>query len=62
MSTTSGALAINRPGPPASGLTFNLIADADGTLTLPSVTTGYQLGPTINGSKTDMVESNASMS
>src|SRR5207237_7063353 len=51
----TGALAINRPGPTGSSLTFGLIADDDGTVMLPSITTGYHLGPTINGSTTDMV-------
>lgn len=53
--TGAGARQINRPGPPGSTLTFNLIADDDGTLTLPSITHGHQLGPTINGTATDMV-------
>jgi prepilin-type N-terminal cleavage/methylation domain-containing protein len=51
----SGSLTIMRPGPPGSTLTFNFVADEDGTLNLPSLTTGYQLGPTINGSQTDIV-------
>ena len=36
-------------------MTFNLVVDDDTTLNLPSITTGYQLGPTINGSQTDIV-------
>jgi prepilin-type N-terminal cleavage/methylation domain-containing protein len=51
----AGALAINRPGPPGSALTFSFMADEDGTIVLPSITTGYHLGPSINGSYTDMV-------
>jgi type II secretory pathway pseudopilin PulG len=51
----NGVTAISRPAPPGQTLTFQLVADADGTLNLPSITHGYQLGPTINGSKTDMV-------
>jgi prepilin-type N-terminal cleavage/methylation domain-containing protein len=51
----TGALAINRPGPPGSSLTFALLTEPDGTLALPSITTGSHLGPTINGSTTDMV-------
>jgi prepilin-type N-terminal cleavage/methylation domain-containing protein len=50
-----GALAVNRPGPPGTALTFGLIADDDGTVMLCSITPGWQLGPTINGSTTDMV-------
>jgi prepilin-type N-terminal cleavage/methylation domain-containing protein len=53
---TGGVTAFKRPGPPGSALTFSLVTDdIDITLNLPSVTTGYQLGPTINGSKTDIV-------
>jgi prepilin-type N-terminal cleavage/methylation domain-containing protein len=51
----AGSLAIKRPGPPGSALTFGLIADDDGTLMLPAITTGYQLGPVINGEATDLV-------
>jgi prepilin-type N-terminal cleavage/methylation domain-containing protein len=51
----TGAAAILRPGPPGSSLTFSLLADYDGTIVLPSITTGYNLGPTVNGSATDMV-------
>ena len=51
----NGVLAINRPAPPGQTLTFQLVADDDGVLNIPSITHGYQLGPTINGSKTDMV-------
>ena len=55
MPTGAGVVAFGRPGPPGASLTFPLIVDADTTLNLPSLTTGYQLGPTINGSTTDMV-------
>jgi type II secretory pathway pseudopilin PulG len=51
----NGVTAISRPAPPGQTLTFQLVADDDGVLNLPSITHGYQLGPTINGSKTDMV-------
>ena len=53
----AGALAINRPGPPGSALTFALLVDDDGSgnLALPSITSGSRLGPTINGSTTDIV-------
>jgi prepilin-type N-terminal cleavage/methylation domain-containing protein len=51
----SGATAIARPGPPGSSLTFDFVADDDGTLNLPSIATGYQLGPTISGNVTDIV-------
>jgi prepilin-type N-terminal cleavage/methylation domain-containing protein len=50
----TGALAIQRPGPPGSSLTFALLTDEIGTIVLPSLTTGFHLGPTINGSTTDM--------
>jgi type II secretory pathway pseudopilin PulG len=51
----NGVNAINRPGPPGSSLTFQLVADDDGVLNIPSITHGYQLGPSINGTKTDIV-------
>jgi hypothetical protein len=51
----AGAVAIARPGPTGSSLTFSFVADDDGTLMIPAITTGYQLGPTINGSSTDIV-------
>jgi hypothetical protein len=51
----AAAQAIARPGPAGSSLTFSFVADDDGTLLLPAITTGYQLGPTINGSSTDIV-------
>jgi prepilin-type N-terminal cleavage/methylation domain-containing protein len=52
-----GALAINRPGPPGSALTFSLLVDDDasGQIAMPSLTSGYHLGPVINGSNTDIV-------
>src|SRR5581483_5140628 len=49
-----GAQPFLRPGP-VPGLTFNLILDPSNTMNLPSITTGYQLGPTINGSTTDII-------
>jgi pilin/secretion family protein with methylation motif len=55
--TGTGALTFNRPGPPGSTLTFNasLVTDTDTSLNLSDIVTGYQLGPTINGSSTDMI-------
>ena len=50
-----GAVAIARPGPPGSALTFSFVADDDGTIMLPAITTGFQLGPMINASTTDIV-------
>lgn len=55
MPTGAGVTAFSRPGPPGPTLTFPLIVDDDTTLNMPSMSTGYQLGPTINGSKTDAV-------
>jgi prepilin-type N-terminal cleavage/methylation domain-containing protein len=52
--TGTGVQAFSRPGP-TLGLTFTVIADDNTTLNLPVITTGYQLGPTISGSRTDMV-------
>jgi hypothetical protein len=51
----AGAAPIARPGPPGTNLNFSFIADADGTLILPSITTGYHLGPQVNTSPTDIV-------
>ncbi len=55
MPTGAGVTAFARPGPPGTNLTFNLIVDDDTTLNLPSLTSGYGLGPTIKGTTTDMV-------
>ena len=55
MPSGTGVQSFLRPGPPGSVLTFPLIVDTDTTLNLPSITTGYQLGPTINGQPTDIV-------
>jgi prepilin-type N-terminal cleavage/methylation domain-containing protein len=52
--TGAGVQAFARPGP-TDGLTFALVADEDKTRNLASITTGYQLGPIINGSRTDIV-------
>ena len=43
----AGALAINRPGPPGSALTFALLVDDDGSgmLALPSLTSGVSSRP-----------------
>jgi prepilin-type N-terminal cleavage/methylation domain-containing protein len=57
-SVATGVTAFNRPGPAGSSLTFGLVVDANTTLNLPSITTGYQAVPssldTLN-SPTDMV-------
>jgi len=53
---TGPGLTYARPGPVA--MNFDMIADPDPTLAvlqLPSISTGYQKGPTINGSTTDLV-------
>lgn len=55
MPTGAGVKNFNRPGPPGATLTFPLIVDDDTTKNLPSISTGYQLGPSINGSTTDVV-------
>ena len=46
-----GAQPVRRPGPPGSSLTF----DVTSTTNLPDITSGYQLGPTINGVATDII-------
>jgi prepilin-type N-terminal cleavage/methylation domain-containing protein len=55
--TGGGVTAFSRPGPPGSTLTFTatLVSDTDTSLNLPDIVTGFQLGPSINGSTTDMV-------
>ncbi len=45
---TGAGITFARPGP--TNLTFDLINDGDPTFQLPSITTGYHLGPTINNS------------
>jgi type II secretory pathway pseudopilin PulG len=50
---TGPGITFARPGP--TNLNFDMIADTDATLQLPSISTGYQLGPTINNSKTDII-------
>ena len=50
---TGPGITFARPGP--TNLNFDMIADTDATLQLPSITTGYQLGPTINNSNTDII-------
>jgi prepilin-type N-terminal cleavage/methylation domain-containing protein len=47
----AGTVAIMRPAPPGTTLSF----DVSSTTNMPDITTGYQLGPTINGSATDMI-------
>jgi prepilin-type N-terminal cleavage/methylation domain-containing protein len=49
--TGSGAAAISRPASPGRTMAFNV----ETTTNLPDITTGYQLGPSINGTKTDMI-------
>jgi type II secretory pathway pseudopilin PulG len=53
MPSGAGVAAFNRPGP--EELTFSLVVDPDTTLNLPAITTGWQDGPDINGSETDIV-------
>jgi type II secretory pathway pseudopilin PulG len=56
MPTGGGVAAFNRPGPPGSNLTFTTVDIGTGLpMNIPAITTGYQLGPTINGSTTDIV-------
>jgi type II secretory pathway pseudopilin PulG len=50
----TGVQPFSRPGP-TTGLTFSLIGDDDSTLNLSDITTGFQLGPVIIGSPTDIV-------
>jgi len=47
----TGATALHRPGPPGTAYTFDNV----GQTTITSIVTGYQLGPTINSSPTDIV-------
>jgi type II secretory pathway pseudopilin PulG len=57
MPTGPGTITFARPGPVA--LNFDLFTDPDNptdpTLQLPSITTGWKLGPVIKGSPTDIV-------
>ena len=55
MPSGAGVTSFARPGPPGTSLIFDLVVDADTTLNLAAITTGFQLGPTINGSQTDMI-------
>jgi len=50
---TGPGITFARPGPVA--MNFDLIADGNPTLQMPSINTGYQLGPMIKGSRTDMI-------
>jgi len=50
---TGAGIQYKRPGP--TTLYFDLASDGDTTLQLPSISTGYQLGPTINNSRTDII-------
>lgn len=47
----AGAGPLNRPAPPDMFMTF----DVTTTTNLPDITTGANLGPTVNGSATDMI-------
>jgi type II secretory pathway pseudopilin PulG len=47
----SGAGAVKRPAPPSSSLTFNVSS----TTNLPDITTGNQIGPSVNGQSTDII-------
>jgi len=47
----TGSTAINRPGPPGQTLTFNNVT----ATTLPSITTGTNLGPNVDGRLTDLI-------
>src|SRR5471030_811108 len=50
---TGSGISFARPGP--TNLNFDMVADTDATLQLPSITTGYHLGPTIDNSTTDII-------
>jgi prepilin-type N-terminal cleavage/methylation domain-containing protein len=52
---TGPGITFARPGPAV--LNFDVVADANGdsTVQLPAISTGYQLGPVINGSPTDII-------
>src|SRR4029077_12077373 len=52
--TCAGAQAFARPWP-VNGVFTTVNVDDGTTMNLPSITTGFELGPTIKGSKTDMV-------
>jgi len=51
---TGPGITYARPGPVGIG-NFDMFADTDATLQMPAISTGYQKGPTINGSPTDMI-------
>lgn len=46
-----GVDPIRRPGPPGTNLAFDVAT----TTNLPDITTGYQLGPVVNGQATDVI-------
>jgi prepilin-type N-terminal cleavage/methylation domain-containing protein len=52
---TGPGITYARPGP--VNLNFDVVADANGdsTVQLPAISTGFQLGPVINGSPTDII-------
>lgn len=47
----AGAAPVRRPAPPGVTLTF----DTASTTNMPDITTGYAIGPTVNGQPTDIV-------
>jgi type II secretory pathway pseudopilin PulG len=47
----AGATAVTRPGPPGVSLTFDTVTQTS----LPAITSGASLGPTIDGEATDIV-------
>ena len=48
----TGAQPVNRPSPPGGA---SLVFDVATTTNLPDITTGYELGPLVNGERTDMI-------
>ena len=50
---TGAGITYLRPGP--TNLNFDMLSDGDSTLQMPSISTGYHLGPTINNSTTDII-------
>jgi prepilin-type N-terminal cleavage/methylation domain-containing protein len=56
--TGAGVTAFNRPGPAGTvpfPLTFSLVLDPSNPSNLPSISTGYTLGPTVNNEATDVI-------
>ena len=50
---TGPGITFARPGPVA--MNFDLIADANPTLQMPSINSGFQLGPVVKGAATDII-------